>query len=175
MTETSGYTGVTPPDVYRQAFDKVRTELIALRRRAFDLKRQLAQIDGEIEEKFNAAKSLADLVARQGNPELKTELRAIQRGSLPSSRTSFAYDALRKLLERRIDKGAELTTTQVMSDIKSSEIGIDAKSVYNALNYLEKTGKLRRVSRGHYRVTDGGYGVLSSHEINHLEDRDLSD
>lgn len=175
MDQASGDERTRPFDAYVQAFHKAKSELQALQKKAFELKRRLADIDAEIEQKLCVAKSLAEAVAREGNGSLKRELQVLQKEPGHSPRTSVAYDAVRKLLSELWGPSDKLTTSDVLQKLKTQNIGVDPKAVYNALNYMEKTGKLRRLSRGHYLVTDGGYAVQSTHDVNRLEDREMVD
>lgn len=159
---------------YVQAFRQAKSELRTLQKKAFELKRELADIDAEIERKSLLAKTLAEVMVKEGDLSLKNELALLQKQPGHSSRTSVAYDAVRKLLSEIWKPEDEVTTSDVLQRLKTQNIGVDPKAVYNALNYMEKTGRLRRVSRGHYLVTDGGFAVQSSHDVNRLED-DMTD
>jgi hypothetical protein len=164
---------VAPSNAYVLAFERAAEELRVLQERSFHLKRQLAELDAEIEEKLSIARGLAEIVAKEGNTGLREEFERLQKGPSHSTRTSVAYDFVRRLLSERWKNRSELSTADVLRHVKNQNIGIEPKAVYNALNYLQKTGKLRRVSRGHYLVKDGGYAVQSGHEVE--GDRDMSD
>lgn len=164
-------------EAYLQAFKAANRELHELRKRAFDLKVKLAALEAEIDKKLMVAKGLADILAQEGNASLNRELQKFSKGPGHSARTSVAYDAVRKILADigRLRGQDQLKTADVLREIKTQKIGVEPKAVYNALNYLEKTGRLKRVSRGHYVVRDGGYAVHSEHEFGQPEDHDMSD
>lgn len=163
-----------PHDAYVQAFKKAVGELQELQKTSFELKKRLAEVDVEIEQKLEVATKLAEFVAKDGDKSLRAILTRIQGGASLSARTSVAYDVVRKMLSGP-QLGEEISTAEVLRRIKNENIGIEPKAVYNALNYLQKIGKLRRVSRGHYLIGEGGYAVQSTHEVDRMEDRDMAD
>jgi hypothetical protein len=162
-------------NAYVQAFEKALEELRVLQKRALELKQKLSEIDLEIDRKRIMAKNLAEAVAKEGDASLKREIQVIQRSFGHSSRTGVAFDAVKNLLSELSRAKGALTTSDVLNRLRTQNIGVDPKAVYNALNYMEKIGKLRRISRGQYLVTDGGYAVHSADEIGGLEDRHMSD
>lgn len=164
----------TPSSAYVQAFKKATDEYLKLQTQANELRQRLVRLDAEIDRKLMVAKTLADAMAGDGDPSLQTKLQRLRR-SAPSSRTGVAYDIIRQFLVEARKSKTQITTADVLQQVKDQKIGVDPKAVYNALNYLEKTGKLKRLSRGHYLVTDGGYAVHSSQDINRLEDREIDD
>jgi hypothetical protein len=164
-----------PSNVYVQAFRKALDEIRGLQKKAFELKQQLSEVDLEMDKKIFIAKGLADAVAKEGDASLRREMANVRKAMGHSGRTSVAFDALRRLLAESPKENSPLTTSDILSRLKIQNIGVEPKAVYNALNYMEKIGKLRRIGRGQYLVTDGGYAVHSAHEVNRLEDQDMSD
>ena len=68
------------------------------------------------------------------------------------------------------DRRAEWTIPEVQTSLEGRGTAPDTKALYNAIAYLAKTGRLRRVSRGRYLVTDFGTGVETDLEGRGTED-----
>jgi len=64
---------------------------------------------------------------------------------------------------RLIDERPEWTAESLRRKLKEQGHNIDAKTFSNCLNYLVKSGRLHRISRGHYSVA--GFGVVTSDEL----------
>jgi Fe2+ or Zn2+ uptake regulation protein len=54
---------------------------------------------------------------------------------------------------------AEWTVPDIQSELEKGGAAPEAKALYNALNYLAKSGRLRRVARGRYVVAHIGVEV----------------
>ena len=65
----------------------------------------------------------------------------------------------------RRDRRLEWTVPEAQTALTQSGIQADSKALYNTFNYLANTGRLQRVSRGHYVVTGYGVGVETSDEL----------
>lgn len=53
----------------------------------------------------------------------------------------------------------EWNSASIRDEFKKTGVEADTKSILNVLNYLKNTGRLMRISRGRYRVTDSGVMV----------------
>ena len=76
--------------------------------------------------------------------------------STPNPRGGPVYSNVIRLIDERPDWTAARLRRRL------SEVGqpVDTKSLSNCLNYLVKSGRLTRISRGHYAVA--GFGVVTS-------------
>ena len=77
----------------------------------------------------------------------------------PSSRGGPVFENVIRL----IDKQPEWTAASLRLKLRERGHSIDAKTLSNCLNYLVKSGRLTRISRGHYAVS--GFGVVTSEEL----------
>jgi hypothetical protein len=59
----------------------------------------------------------------------------------------------------RRDNRPEWKIHEIQDALEISGLSIDPKALSNALVYLSNTGRLRRISRGNYIVTDIGVGI----------------
>ena len=64
---------------------------------------------------------------------------------------------------RLIDKRPKWTAASLRKKLSQRGQSVDAKTLSNCLNYLVKSGRLTRISRGHYAVA--GFGVITSDEL----------
>lgn len=77
----------------------------------------------------------------------------------PSSRGGPVFENVIRL----IDECPEWTAESLRRKLSERGHPIDAKTLSNCLNYLVKSGRLIRISRGHYAVA--GFGVITSDEL----------
>lgn len=82
----------------------------------------------------------------------------------PSSRGGPVFENVIHL----IDEHSEWTAASLQRKLAERGHPVDAKTLSNCLNYLVKSGRLTRISRGHYAVT--GFGVITSDELFPLHD-----
>jgi hypothetical protein len=83
----------------------------------------------------------------------------IKTGAPPESRGGTAYGQVIRLF--RDDPRPEWAVPDILAALGAS----DSKPIYNALNYLTKTGRLMRLGRGRYVIRDLGVGLETSDEI----------
>jgi hypothetical protein len=69
---------------------------------------------------------------------------------------------------RLIDKRPEWTAANLQRKLCERGHPVDAKTLSNCLNYLVKSGRLTRISRGRYAVA--GFGIVTSDEVFPLRD-----
>ncbi len=77
----------------------------------------------------------------------------------PSSRGGPVFENVIRL----IDASPEWTAASLRRKLSERGHPVDAKTLSNCLNYLVKSGRLTRISRGHYAVA--GFGVITSDEL----------
>lgn len=59
----------------------------------------------------------------------------------------------------------EWRAAEVRERLEANNKAANPKSVYNALNYLERAGHLQRIGHGRYRVTGIGVGIQTSDDL----------
>jgi hypothetical protein len=57
------------------------------------------------------------------------------------------------------DRQKTWTIPEIQTALNKSNAASDPKAIYNAITYLARTGRLMRVSRGRYIITDLGTGI----------------
>ncbi len=77
----------------------------------------------------------------------------------PSSRGGPVFENVIRLIDKRPD----WTAARLRRKLSERGQSVDAKTLSNCLNYLVKSGRLTRISRGHYAVA--GFGVITSDEL----------
>jgi hypothetical protein len=73
------------------------------------------------------------------------------------------------------DRQKTWTIPEIQTALNKSNASSDSKAVYNAITYLARTGRLMRVSRGRYVITDLGTGIEMEdvdHGTSHVTEHD---
>jgi hypothetical protein len=68
------------------------------------------------------------------------------------------------------DHRSEWTISEVETSLLNKGTSPDPKALHNAIGYLAKTGRLRRLSRGRYLVTDIGLGIETGVDMENIND-----
>jgi hypothetical protein len=77
----------------------------------------------------------------------------------PSSRGGPVFENVIRLIDERPD----WTAASLRRRLSEQGQLVDSKTLSNCLNYLVKSGRLVRISRGHYVVA--GFGIITSDEL----------
>ncbi len=77
----------------------------------------------------------------------------------PSSRGGPVFENVIHLIDER----PEWTAASLRQKLSERGQSVDTKTLSNCLNYLVKSRRLTRISRGHYAVA--GFGVITSDEL----------
>ena len=80
-----------------------------------------------------------------------------------TTRGGEVFDKVIDLFSRRPRK--EWTASEVQAALAETGIRPDQKAVYNVLNYLARSGRLKRIGRGHYLVVDVGVTFQVGHDL----------
>jgi hypothetical protein len=94
--------------------------------------------------------------------EYRQRFEAIRSGG-PPQRGGELFGNVIALFKK--DQRPEWTVPEAQEALEQNGVTVDdTKALYNVFTYLANTGRLQRVSRGHYAVT-GGVGIVTSDEI----------
>jgi len=77
----------------------------------------------------------------------------------PNSRGGVVFENVVRLIDER----PEWTAASLRRRLSERGNPVDSKTLSNCLNYLVKSHRLTRISRGHYAVA--GFGVIASDEL----------
>lgn len=89
--------------------------------------------------------------------EFTKRFKEIREGSAALSRGGETFGNVIALFQK--EHRPEWSVTEIQSELRKAGAEPDQKSLYNTINYLAKTGRLKRVSRGRYVVADIGIGL----------------
>lgn len=148
---------------YEVALQKALQDLSAARQEEARAKDRLAETRATSRELADLVRSLVAILPPDQRKVYEAAAKELGAGDHAPSRGSHVYDNVIGLFSRT-DK-QEWTATQVQSALAVAGSQASAKSVYNVLNYMERKGRLRRISRGRYLIADLGVGIDLGHDL----------
>lgn len=84
----------------------------------------------------------------------------------PSGRGSPVFENVIRLIDER----PKWTTESLTRRLRNQGHSVDSKALSNCLNYMVKSGRLIRISRGHYAAA--GFGIITSDSL--IRDHDIA-
>jgi hypothetical protein len=108
--------------------------------------------------KFGEALSLMlESLPQPERLEIQHRLDRVRSNAHTSGRSGEMHDNVVALFKHHSKR--EWSIPEIQAELTKDGGPVDSKALYNAVNYLAKTGRLRRVSRGQYLVLGIGAGL----------------
>lgn len=144
---------------YEAALETALADLRTIHSRVDSLKSQLSTSEARMAEVTQLIQSLLGMIPEGRRAPYTDQLIAV--GLLQNIQNPRTGPVLGNVVELfRKDDGKKVwTASEVQEALADKKSPTDPKAIYNALAYLERTGRLKRVSRGQYIVTDLGFGI----------------
>jgi hypothetical protein len=105
---------------------------------------------------------LIDSLPPADKAEYRRRFEELRQGS-PPQRGGEVYGNVIALFKK--DIRPEWTIPDAQAALAQNGVSVDPKALYNAFTYLANTGRLQRVSRGHYIVTGLNVSIEYPEEI----------
>lgn len=144
-------------DSYEEAIRSLRAERQAIASERPDLVSRMEYLEGRDAELLAAEASLIALLPADKRAKYVPDA-AVE--PQHSARGSVAYDNIVRLFER--SEPRSWTAPAIQIALKSEGVEMDLKPVHNVLNYLARSRRLQRISRGRYLVVGYGVGLVTS-------------
>lgn len=148
---------------YEAALEKALSDLADARRNQAGAKERAEQADALATELSVLVRNLLCIL----KPEQRQKYEALAQGLGADERQAVrggpVYDNIVNLFSR--SRKQEWTASEVQAALDDPSESIAPKSIYNVLNYMEKKGRLRRISRGRYLIVDLGIGIDLGYDL----------
>ncbi len=127
------------------------------------------EANARVDDLVDLVESLLVFIPKAQSAQYRRKLRELEAGRGKPSRGGPAFENVVSLFSS--EKGERSWTPKQVGDALTEKgRTTNQKAVYNVLNYMAKTGRLKRVSRGRYVVADLGIGIETSDELGELGD-----
>lgn len=158
MSKTRSTSSVLPPSRYGAAIDAAFEDLDGVEVTEADARTRLSNAEAEKTQLIGLIRSLIGRLPKdeQGPYLRRLDSRAIAR----STSIARAGETLNNVVQLFTEQPKPVWTAAEVQTAFTARFGpSEAKAIYNALNQLERTGRLRRVTRGRYLDTEHGIGI----------------
>lgn len=165
MNTPSGCQNQNAP--YEAALEAALTDLERAQALECDAQNQLAAMGARVAELAHLVQTLVAILPRDRKAFYSQRLASSGAIKTVSSRGGQVFDKVVDLFNRRPRK--EWTASDVQTALADTGKRADSKAIYNVLNYLTKTGRLKRIGRGHYLVVDVGVSFQVGHDLESVD------
>jgi hypothetical protein len=141
-----------PP--YEQALRQALDDLDDAENCAASLRKELAAAEARAAELLQLANGLVGMVLQDRRSPYMDELAQRRGAAQPNARAGATLNNVIELFRKDDEK-----RVWDAGEVQQALSGADPKAVYNAISYLERSGRLKRISRGKYLITDLGLGI----------------
>ena len=153
----------SPRDAYQVALTTALEDLAEARAEGLSATNKLAEADARVAELTNLIRSLLAFLPKE---QAVTYANAIRQQVIGEQRLSHAGPVHEKVVKLFAgSQKREWTTLAVQEALENQGAEADPKAVHNVLNYLNKKGRLRRISRGRYVIRDIGIAFDLDHDL----------
>ena len=147
---------------YEVALDTALKDLEAARAQAESSRKKLADAETLIATLEPLIERLINAVPAHKRAEYEGRLPVAEPDDASSSRGTPLFDNVVWILKR--SPRPSWSTAELREELRNRGIDTDPKAISNVLGYLERQGRLTRVSRGCYRLADGS-GMVTGLEL----------
>jgi len=153
---------------YESALIAVEDDLQEARDRLQEAESKAQQVRANVEELESLANQLiARLPEARAIGFTKRIFQERASASQVDARGGPIYNNVIELFEQ--DKKKEWTAPAVHDALSAQGESIQPKAIHNVINYLYRTGRLQRVSRGRYMIPGYGFGIMSGHDFEDVD------
>lgn len=149
---------------YEMALEKALSDLSDARRNQAITKERAEQADVRVAELSILVRNLLGILQPEQRQKYEVSARDLGAGEQQPVKVGPVYDNIVSLFSSHSNK-KQWTANEVQAALASRNESIAPKSVYNVLNYMEKRGRLRRISRGRYLIVDLGIGIDLGYDL----------
>lgn len=149
---------------YEVALERALTDLADARRKQAIAKEHAEQADERVAELSILVRNLLSVLKPEQRKKFEVEAAGLSAAAArPAVRSGPVHDNIVDLFSH--SNKQQWTVKEVQKALSDREEAAPSKSIYNVLNYMEKRGRLRRVSRGRYLIVDLGIGIDLGHDL----------
>ena len=131
------------------------------------MKSRLDKSDNSISTLTDLVRNLIAVLPPERRSAYLKQLNELSIVASPQPRSGTVYGNVVNLLTG--NPKMEWSASKIQEKLDKTGADTDTKSIHNTLNYLAKTGRLKRVARGCYVVRDLGVGLVTDEEIPGLD------
>lgn len=166
-TDTQFQKNVQSP--YEAALAAALDDLVNARRKVQGARDELQSAEARITELTQLVSTLLGLLPPDRAALYTQRLNELRVSSQPSVRSGPVHDNVVELFSRTNKR--QWSASDVQAALADEGKSADPKAVYNVLNYLVRSGRLRRVARGQYYVEGLGFGIQLDQDIEGVDPR----
>lgn len=149
----------TGPSAYEAALESALADLELAQEEVRARRNELAIAEGRARELSQLALSLIDMVPPEDRSDHRHRVAALLQSSGSASRgATVTYANVVELFARQPSR--EWSASEAHSELVAHGVPTEAEQVHNVFQYLARKGRLRRVSRGRYRLGAGAEAAI---------------